>query len=307
MRLARAQRDFEHILKIFALAFLALARNISPLCMASEQKTQQAQADPLADFLIWLDRNKKQVGYSLIAVAVIGAAVGLYVWHKGEKETEANAALFALPSGFTQSRNQQPANGEAFLKVADDYSGTSVAERAELMGAGVLFSSGKYKEAQAAFEKFLNDHPEAPNALRAQASFGVASSLDALGNIDQAVAKYQAVEQQFRGENVVPLAALARGRILEMQNKSEEALKVYQNLESSSSPTDPWRTEAIDRREKLVARHPELASKYTPAPQEQILEVTTPPEGSTNAPTVRVVSNTPPAKATSPKTAPAKP
>lgn len=247
-------------------------------------ETQPTQSDAFYDFLAWADKNKKQVITGLLAVAVVGAAIGLYVWNKNSKEASANDALFALPSGLMQARKAVP-TGESYMKVADEYAGTGVAERAELIGAGFLFAEGKFDQARKAFEDFLTKYPE--SALKSQAAYGIAASLEA-GNKPEALAKYQDVVQKFPGENVAPLANLARARLLETQGKPEEALKIYDELQGSKIPGDSFKTEAMDRREKLLAKNPQLAPKTQP--DEQVIEVTTPPEGSTEAPKVRVVS-----------------
>lgn len=259
----------------------------------STQSAQPTQSDPLYDFLAWLDGNKKQVITGLAVAAIVGSVIGLYIWNKKSTETKANEALFAIPSA--QGRNAAtPPTGEAFLKVEQEYPNTSAAERAELIGAGFLFTGGKYDKAKAQFEEFLTERPK--SELRSQAAFGIAACLEAQGKIDEAIKKYQEVAAQYKGKNVAPLASFAVARLYEMQDKPEEALKVYSDLQSSKDPNDMWRSEAVDREEKLLAKYPQLAGKYKPAaaPGEQIIEVTTPPEGATDqTPKVRVLTNAP--------------
>ena len=78
---------------------------------------------------------------------------------------------------------------EACLKIATDYAGTSAGQRALLEGATALFTTGKYADAQTAFQKFLDTYPD--NFLTPQATLGLAASLDALGKTDLAVSAYQ--------------------------------------------------------------------------------------------------------------------
>ena len=85
-----------------------------------------------------------------------------------------------------------------------------------------------------------------------------------MGKTDEAATRYQEIAREYRSEAVGPMANLALARIYETQGKSEQALKIYSEMEASTSPFDVWRSEAAIRREKLLAKHPELAPK---APQ----------------------------------------
>lgn len=251
--------------------------------MAEIESKESVQSDVLMDFLTWLNANKKQVVTGVLIVAGLAAVGGIYRWHRNASEAKANEALFALPTG-QMSRTETAAKAEDFLKVAREKAGTTAAERAALLGAGHLFSEGKYDKAAAAFEQFLSDYSSSP--YRAQAAFGAAASLEAQsGKAEQAVAKYQEVERQYQGESIAPLAMLARARLLEEQGKADEALKVYSAMESNPNPMDVWKSEAMDRKERLLAKHPELAPKPAPV-QEQVIKVTTPTAAeaaSTNA------------------------
>jgi TolA-binding protein len=264
--------------------------------MAEQAPTQPAQSDAFYDFLAWLDRNKKQVALGVGAVLVAIAGYGLYSWNKQSTELSANDALFALPSGMAQSRGTPAPKPDAYIKVAEEYRNTSAGERAEMLAAGSLFSNGDYAKSQAAFEKFMSDRPESP--LKPQAAFGVAACLEAQGKADAAKAKYQEVAQQYRAKNVAPLAKLSQARMLETEGKLDEALKIYQEMEASTAQNDMWKGEAVDRKEKLFAHHPDFAKTHAP-PKEQIIEVTTPPDPNAPAPAPAPTS-APPAGATNP-------
>lgn len=245
------------------------------------------QSSDVYDFLAWLDVNKKRVITGLIVAGVVGAAVGIYLWQKTETEIKANEALLALPSGLAHNAATQP-KAEDYKKVADQYPSSSAAERAELMAASTYFNQGEYAKAKDGFEKFIGSYPESD--LKPQASYGVAATLEAMGNWDQATAKYKELAQQYRGQSVGTRANLSLARIYESQKKFDEALKIYSDMDAPNAPQDMARAEAVERREWLMSEHPELRKVATPQAQEQILEVTTPPEGSTNAPQIKVVT-----------------
>ena len=244
------------------------------------------QSSDVYDLLAWLDVNKKRVITGLVIAGVVGTAVGIYLWQKKETEVKASAALLAVPSGLAHNAPQPKA--EDFAKIAQEYPSSSAAERAELMAASTYFSQGDYAKAKDGFEKFVGSHPDSD--LKPQALYGVAATTEAMGQTDAAITKYKELAQQYRTQSVGTRANLALSRLLESQNKFEEALKIYSDIDAPNAPQDMARGEAVERREWLMSEHPELRKTSSPQPQEQILEVTTPPEGSTNAPQIKVVT-----------------
>ena len=249
-------------------------------------EADQSQSSWIYDFFAWLEVNKQRVLTGVVVIAVAAAAVGAYSWHKQKSEVEAGDALFATAPGV--GGRTASAAPEEYLKIAAEHPHTSAAERAELLAAAGLFGRGETSKAQAAFEKFVADHGN--SELTAQAAFGIAASLEGQNKIDQAINKYDEVARTYPHDNVAPQARLAVGRLYEAQNQAEKALKAYTDMEAIGGPMDMWKTEAIDRREKLLARNPQLRKTATSkvissTPGEQIIEVTTPPaETSTAAP-----------------------
>lgn len=211
------------------------------------------------NLMAWLHQNRKSVaiGGTVLAVALI--AFALFSWKKNQNELDANNALFALPSLVGASEKTTEVRAEDFQKIADQYPNTRVADRAEIIAAGVLFTDGKYAEAEKQFSKFLSEHEGSP--LQSEAALGVAASLEAQGKISEAVSKYQELIAKYSGDNVVPPAKLTLARLLETQNKSEDALKLYDDLMRSNNPYDPWAGEARERRELLLQKFPNLKSK----------------------------------------------
>jgi len=233
---------------------------------------ESTESSGVYDLLAWLEVNKTRVRNAIIVLLVVIVAVAFYMWNKTDSEKKASNALLALPSGQFRTA---PATPDDLLKVSNEYSNTKAAERAAILAAGALFSKGQYAEAKAQFEKFLSDHPSSD--LKGQAAYGLATSLEAQGNADAAIAKYREVSTEFKDQNVAFQSKLAMARIYEAQNKPEEALKIYSDLQTSAAHFDVWRGEAAERRERVISAHPELAQKF-PAPGEQIIEVTTPPD-----------------------------
>ncbi len=246
--------------------------------MEAESTNSPEQFDPIE----WFTANAKMIGIVVGVVLIAGVGFALSGQMKEKGEIKANEQLFALPSiGLSKANG----SAENYLAAARDNSGNPVGERAELLAAGVLFNQGKFGEAQAQFEKCSKN---SDSTVQAAAAIGIAACLESQNKVNEAIAKYQDVVNKFGTTAAGSQAKLSLARLLESQ-KPEEAFKYYEQLDKSQNPYDPWRSVAMDKREELLAKHPELTPKAPQinAPQEQIIEVTTPPEGSTNAPIVR--------------------
>jgi tetratricopeptide (TPR) repeat protein len=230
----------------------------------------------------WCEANKKQVAWGAGIVVVAGVIVAYYNWSQSEKEVSAGEAMSdvvvaSLPGGAGAE------SADAYLKVAAAYPGTSAGARALLAAAGLLFTQGKYTEAQAQFQRFTHDYPESP--FRSEAMLGVAASLDALAKPEEAARAYKELIDRHPGEIVVPQAKFALARIYESQNKLKEARELYEEVyrdvnrpQAYSSIGNEAGIRADELRSKLPAPAPTKA--LTPAPS----LMTTLPGTKTNKP-----------------------
>lgn len=209
--------------------------------------------------MVWLHLNRQRVLIAVALVLAIIVGVALYNWKKNNDEAQANAALFALPSLIGVTGKSATPRAEDFQKVASDYPSSKAAERAELLAAGIMFTDGKYTDAQRQFSKFLEKYDGSD--LQSQAAIGVAASLEAQGKIPEAVAKYQELIAKYPTENIISPAKLTLARLMETQNKPGEALKLYEDLARSKNQYDPFAGEARERRELLLEKNPSLKTK----------------------------------------------
>ena len=143
-----------------------------------------------------------------------------------------------------------------------DYSGTLAGQRALLQGAAVLFTTGKYAEAQAQFQKFLDNYPD--NFFTPQAELGIAASLDAQGKTDPAISAYQRAAGQAADDNVVASAKFALARISESQGKFADASKLYADV-ARTYPNSAIGSEAGRRAMELKTKSPTAAAAAAPA------------------------------------------
>lgn len=204
-------------------------------------------------FLNWLEANWKKVLQGAAVAAVVAMAVSYYFWNQGQREIVASEAL---------SNVTGPDTAAAYLKLAGEYPQTAAAPRAVLLAAGDLFMAGRYPDAQTQFERVLRDYPE--TSFRVQSLLGVAACLDAQGKTADATTRYNELIQRHPNDSASSQARSALARLYEMQNQPDKALQLYQELTRSEAYSS-FGLEARIRLEDLLARHPELKAKLTPA------------------------------------------
>ena len=200
----------------------------------------------------WVETNVKQVLLGLGVVVVAIALVSYYFWRQNQLEIDAGQALTqVVVSAPTYSDASQLI--EAYSKVAADYPGTQSGQRALILGATALFEGGKYPEAQAQFQKYLDTSSD--GAFSASAALGVATSLEAQGKTDLAASAYQRVVSGFSDPNAVDIAKFALAKIDEQKGKLAEAQTYFQDV-ARNNPNTPLGSEAAFRAYQLKPKSP---------------------------------------------------
>jgi predicted negative regulator of RcsB-dependent stress response len=208
----------------------------------------------------WVEANKNR----LIAGTAIVAIVILLVWfmtsQREQKELAAGLALTQLSISASG-----PSMADDYLKIAAQHAGTAAGRRAWLQGAATLFDAGKFAEAQAQFQKYLDANPD--TEFSGQATLGVAASLDAQGKTDLAVGAYQRVLNSSSDAAATSAAKFALARIDESQGRLNDALVFYQDV-SRANPNSSLGSEATLRLIELRSKMP--APAPAPAPMSSI-------------------------------------
>ena len=230
-----------------------------------ESQPQGRQAD-IYDLLAWFEVNKGKVAVIALACVVIGFAIVTMRHFRKEKELEASTALLALKPTLVPQTNAPALQSAEFLKVAEEFAGTSAAERARYYAAVLLFTDGKYAEAEAAFKNFLEGNSGSPWAPAA--SYGVAAAQEAQKK-PEALASYRNVSTAYPNSAVAEQAKLALARNYEATNQPEQALMIYNEL-SAPQPGDmsgqPANPEAMQRKMALLRNHPNLDTNRMTTP-----------------------------------------
>jgi predicted negative regulator of RcsB-dependent stress response len=208
------------------------------------------------EFLAWLDSNKKALIATFILLVIVGFGIATYRWQREQAEIAANEALFQLRSPMSSADKAPPPAASEYLKIAENYRSTEAAERALLLAAGAFFAEGKYSEAQAQFNRLMQEHSN--QLMASTAAYGFAASLEAQGKSDEALTAYQTVASRHASSSLVDDSRLATARIYENKKQPELALKVYEDMTRTNMMSGSS-AEALSRKQYLLSKHPELA------------------------------------------------
>jgi predicted negative regulator of RcsB-dependent stress response len=206
----------------------------------------------------WIEANKNRLIGGAVIIAAAIFIYSFFSYQHEQKEIAAGQALTQL------SITAGGATAEACLKIANEFPGTIAGQRAMLQGGAALYEAGKFPDAQAQFQKFLDAHPG--SELTGQAALGVAASMDAMGKPD--AAKYQAVVNNSTDPALVSAAKFALGRISEAQGKLTEALAYYEDAaraNAGSSLGYEAGLRIIELRKKVPGTTPAPAPASAPA------------------------------------------
>ena len=180
-------------------------------------------------FKLWpkIEANWIRIAWGGGIIVVAAGLISFYSWQRDQKEITAGKALTQMISSIprTATASQQ---ADLYLKINADYQGTFAGQRALLQGAAMLFAAGRYADAQAQFQKFLDAYPG--SFLAAQAALGVAASLDAQGKTDPAAGGYQRIINTYSDAVVVDSARFALAQTDERQGKLAEAANLYEAI-----------------------------------------------------------------------------
>ncbi len=213
--------------------------------------------DAAATFLLklWpqIEANKNKIAAGAAMVIVIVAGVAFYSWRHEQNQISAGDAV--TQSLMTLPPNSDPAHVDsAYLEIAGDYPGTAAGARSLLEGASALFTAGKYANAQAYFQQFLDAHPD--DEFSAIAALGVAKCLEAQGKLNEAEGAYQRVINDFPNSPSVISAKFSLAQ-LNLQGKNyADAFRLFQEV-AQANPYSTLGNEAAgyayDLRSKLPA------------------------------------------------------
>ena len=139
-------------------------------------QTQDAPTELIFKLWPWLEANRTRLIGGAAGLLVVIGGYQFYSWQHEQTEIAAGEALTQLLVVPSTSANPGQI-ADAFAQLGSKYAGTAAGQRAQLQAGAALFSSGRYADAQAQFQKYLATGDTGPLAGTAQ--LGVGASLEA--------------------------------------------------------------------------------------------------------------------------------
>ncbi|MBW2507066.1 MAG: tetratricopeptide repeat protein, partial [Deltaproteobacteria bacterium] len=132
-------------------------------------------------------------------------------------------------------------------EVVDQFSGSSVAARAQFLLGETLFERGLYEDAIVEYNRVLRDYFE--HQVAASAQYRVGRCHDALGRRPEAVGAYEAVVRGYPLEPESPVAAYLAGVDLLEMDRPHDAVPYFQLVLDRYGASRPSTEQASDERE----------------------------------------------------------
>jgi tetratricopeptide (TPR) repeat protein len=201
---------------------------------------EKAATDAAVKSGVFYEKNRKLIIGAVIAVIVIIA--GYFCYRTFVAAPRAEKASTAMARGqeyfnadqFDKALKGDSAGYAGFLKIASDYSSTDAGNLANLY-AGLCYANlGKWNEAVTYLEKFSpsDDAFVSPAAIEA-----LGNAYAHVGQVDKAISKLKEAAKKADSEakdganySISPSFLLQAGELLESQNKTDEANKLYQDI-----------------------------------------------------------------------------
>lgn len=249
--------------------------------------------------LVWL--------FAFVVIAIIA-----YGFIRHQSALKANEAAEA----FTSAKTVEDCD-----LVISRYAGTNAAANALLLKADLLWDQNKKTSAVDALKEFTSKQSSHP--LFVHTLLGLGTKLDAMGDRKEAQAIFERIVNEFASHEAAPLAQVRLGDLLWADGKQDEAKKAYEDLAVKFPDMAEFQSVSQDRLGWIAASLPTKEVDPPPAPKVEIKpdaaipglpKIMRPPEGGIGAtiappgaPAAPAVTAPPPAVTTPAVPAPAKP
>lgn len=219
--------------------------------MAKDIDRKALKEDAFRNTAFWMidwvyQRRAIFITAALVLVVGFGSAIGYYQYRQSALETqslqfhEAERAGVGADLSETESQTRVRAAFQDFLAKHPD---SPLAPAAWMHVARLAWKASDTNGARAAFHQ-VREHSESSVALRNLAIIGLATLDEAQGELDQAAEKYRSVKDGVYDQ----LKALSLGRVASLQNKPEEARRLFEEAArgTEDSQLSEWARQQLD-------------------------------------------------------------
>lgn len=229
----------------------------------------------------WATKNQHLLTMSLVAIVLVGGAVGGFVWWRNSVDGKARTMLAeamvvqearvvspappvesTLPPTQPQQPVQQPGTYPTqrakletalpkFIAAADAYPSTDAGQTARYQAAAVLVGLGRFDEAVAQYDRVIAD---GSGLLAQMARMGKAEAELRAAKYDAAIVSFKALSEQ--ADLNVPKEAmlLELARAYRLAGKNEDARKTLTQIVEQHADS-PFATEAKQELKKIQGQN----------------------------------------------------
>ena len=171
------------------------------------------------------------IGFVAGVIILVAGALAYKHLYAEPREEKAQAAIFKGQEYFEQDAYDMALNGDSlgyqgFLKIADQFSGTSTANLAKAYADICYKNLGKYDEALKQLESFDGD-----DQMVAPAILGATGNCYAeLGQLDKASSILLKAADEADNNTLSPIFLMQAGEILVKQGKFDDAVTAYTKI-----------------------------------------------------------------------------
>lgn len=205
----------------------------------------------------FFEKNKKVISGVIIAIILVVAGVLCYnQFIGGPRQQKASTALARGQEYFNADQFDKALNGDGagyagFVKIADDYSSTDAGNLANLY-AGLCYANlGKWQDAVKYLEAYSpkDDAMVSPAAIEALGNaYAHVGQIDkAISTLKEAASKADDKAKDGTNNSLSPTFLLQAGELLESENKTDEANKLYQDIKKKYVNSSLVQSNDIDK------------------------------------------------------------
>ncbi len=229
------------------------------LRMPREISKHDMRRNPLAEWVVatiqYIAGHRILITSLIAAIAILGAAVGAYLWYEGRQETEARKALASAEAPLRPEKPETPPNTDEAAKrlseVATKYPRTVSAQEALIRLGNLRYDAGKYDDALAAYNQYLSQFPH--GKFRVMAGIGKAYAEEAKGDLNAELKTLTSTVDSAGNDPLAGEAYSTLARTYEALKKPEDALRVYGQI-AEKFPQTQWAQNALQRMSTLKAK-----------------------------------------------------
>lgn len=180
----------------------------------------------------FIEKHLKLILAILAVIIIVVSGIFLYRHYKANQTAEANEAIAASQNAFGLEQYEQALNGDGvqekgFLKIIDEYSGTSTANLAKAYAGLCYLNLDKLDEAIKMLESFdpQDDQMISPSAIAALGNCYVKK-----GDNQKGAETLVKAANKANNDAVSPVFLLQAGEVYEELGNTDKALELYKEI-----------------------------------------------------------------------------